>query len=796
MRLFWSFLLFICGVVATAQHGHHHHHHHHYAKVKIELNETQNIEALARLGLDVEHGVWKRQQHFISDFSEVEIAQIQAAGFKFEILIEDVQAYYMNESARQMLEERGGENCDEEEDIITYDTPENFELGSMGGFYTYEEMLSTLDEMVEKYPHLLSPRTPIGDIRTHEDRPIYWLRLSDNPELDEADEPEVLYTALHHAREPAGLSQMLFYIWYLLENYETDPEVQYLVDNTELYFIPCINPDGYVYNQTIRPQGGGLHRKNMRQNENGSLGVDLNRNYGFSWAYDDSGSSSSQSSATYRGPSEFSEPETQAVRDFCNAHEFLVALNYHTYGNLLIHPWGFLDTPTEDAPTFNALARAMTLENDYRIGTGTQTVGYTVNGDSDDWMYGETETKPKIYSMTPEVGEGFDGFWPARSRIRDLCKDALLMNFVTAHVAHTYPLLEHANSKTLNGLEHAFRYSLQNIGLRDGEVQVALEALSDNVTSLDEAKNYTLNSLDAIEDAFNYTLVDDIADGEEVVFILRVDNGLFAREDTVRQVYSSGATAFTDDISTVDNWEGEWALTEEKFVSAPTSLTDSPEGEYGYNIRSTTSLKEAIDLEEAVNVRLRFNAQWDLGEGDYVLVEINMSEAGFFPLCTEYTDEFIRGAYVGRQPVWVQEDIDITEYLEIGTSLGRPLNLSIRLRLVSDNYQDGDGYYMDDLELFVIREDNTTDVISIDEAGFDYHAVPNPASGDILIQFDQSIAAGQLHVFNALGKRITQVPVAGSQVRVPSSDWAAGIYFYQLEVAGQLLESKRVILSR
>src|SRR5690606_2209606 len=114
--------------------------------------------------------------------------------------------------------------------------------------------------------------------------------ISDQPDVDQ-DEPEVLYDALHHAREPASLSQLIFYMWYLLENYGTNDEVTYLVDSTEMYFVPCVNPDGYVYNWNNHPTGGGMWRKNRRVNGNGTFGVDLNRNYGHEWGYNNTGSS-------------------------------------------------------------------------------------------------------------------------------------------------------------------------------------------------------------------------------------------------------------------------------------------------------------------------------------------------------------------------------------------------------------------------------------------------------------------------------------------------------------------------
>ena len=158
----------------------------------------------------------------------------------------------------------------------------------------------------------------------------------------------------------------------------------------------------------------------------------MNRNYGYEWGFDDIGSSTNPNNDTYRGTEGFSEPETQAVRDFCNLHEFKITMNYHAFGNLLIYPWGYSDQVTDENDTFRALGEAMTQENNFLLGTGTETVGYTVNGDSDDWMYGETDTKPAIYSMTPEVGNL--GFWPPENLIDTYNKSCLLQNITAAHL--------------------------------------------------------------------------------------------------------------------------------------------------------------------------------------------------------------------------------------------------------------------------------------------------------------------------------------------------------------------------
>ena len=92
------------------------------------------------------------------------------------------------------------------------------------------------------------------------------LKISDNPSIDEP-EPEVMYDGLIHGREAISHQQLLYFMKYLCENYGSDPMVTYLVDTKELYFIPIVNPDGYLYNEAMWPSGGGIWRKNRRLNQ-------------------------------------------------------------------------------------------------------------------------------------------------------------------------------------------------------------------------------------------------------------------------------------------------------------------------------------------------------------------------------------------------------------------------------------------------------------------------------------------------------------------------------------------------
>ena len=132
-----------------------------------------------------------------------------------------------------------------------------------------------------------------------------------------------------------------------------------------------------LFRSQIDPNGGGMQRKNMRETCSfGIDGIDLNRNYSYMWAYDNVGSSPDGCNETYRGTSPFSEPETQIVKDFVESHDFKIALNYHSYGNLFIRPFGYdpdLSLPEEDFEIFVEYGEAMTQYNGYLFGTGIET---------------------------------------------------------------------------------------------------------------------------------------------------------------------------------------------------------------------------------------------------------------------------------------------------------------------------------------------------------------------------------------------------------------------------------------
>jgi carboxypeptidase T len=772
-----------------------------YSRVKITLDAGHTIAGLAQMGLDVEHGEYRQGKHFTGEFSGFELAKIQAEGYVTQVLIDDLQAHIKSLNENPQTFTRALPPCGNG-GPIEYQTPENYTYGSMGGYHTYAEMLNLLDTMAAKYPNIFKARQPVSTtMTTHEGRPVYWVKISDNPETEEAGEPQILYTALHHAREPNSLSQVIFYLWYLLENYETDPEVKYIVDNAELYFIPCVNPDGYIYNETTNPDGGGYWRKNRRDNGDGSFGVDLNRNYGFEWGFDNIGSSPATGSQTYRGPSPSSEPETRMVEEFCLAHHFQIALNYHTYSNLLIWPWGYANEITDDHETFQRFGELLTQDNRYAIGLATQTVGYNVNGTSDDWMYGAAG----MYAMTPEVGPGSWGFWPPGNAIDGLNKDAMRMNLTSAHLVLNYGEAIVSGDNFIKEQQGQILFSLRKTGLKNGTLSVSLQPVTDNIAAVGTPQNFGLFHLENVTGGLPFNLNPAIQDGDTVVFNLIVDNGEYTWPQGVVRIYSPTAgPVISDPGDDMTLWSAstDWEVTDEDYFSAPTSTTDSPNANYLPNNFTDVTMENPVDVTGTTAAELSFWARWDIEEDqDYAQVLLSVNGGAFIPLCGKYSEagtysqDYGEPVYDGTQSNWVKEVINLGDFLGTGDD---PTFFTISFRMISDGSVEADGFYFDDLALTVLNE-GVTATASAGATSFEITSRPNPADDVIVLEMHGGQAwsgEAEWQVFNALGVEVFREKNTGGSLILDTKNWGEGFYFYRIAEGQNTFNVGRFVVAR
>jgi len=284
-------------------------------------------------------------------------------------------------------------------------------------YHTYQEWVDETAAIVAANPTLVT-RIQIGT--SHEGRPLYALKVSDNAGSDEA-EPEILFTHNQHAREHLTVEMALYLLHELTEDYATDARIRTAVDTREIWILPSVNPDGAEFD--VATGNYVFWRKNRQPPPAPAtpIGTDPNRNWGFLWGCCPGGSSGDPGSETYRGPSPFSAPETRAVSDFVasrrigGVQQIKAGIDFHTYGELVLWPYGY--TPADTAPglnadqqaTFATIGRSMAASNGYTAEQASDL--YITDGAIDDWLWGAEGIFGFTFEMFP-TNASSGGFYP------------------------------------------------------------------------------------------------------------------------------------------------------------------------------------------------------------------------------------------------------------------------------------------------------------------------------------------------------------------------------------------------
>ena len=640
-----------------------------YSLVRVALDVPETAAAL-RANPDLDIVRWKAGDSAEIVMRDAELRWARDAGLAFEIVQPDMAAAY---AARG----RG----------------ENF-----GAYHTFSEAVEWLDQMHADHPDVVSAKWSLGT--SHEGRDLWCVRVSDNPEVDEADEPEILIDGLHHAREVMASETVLMLIDHLGSNYGVDPEITWLLENREIYLVPIVNPDGFVYNETTDPNGGGMWRKNRRDNGDGTYGVDPNRNYPYQWV--GSGSSTDPSSLTYRGPSAGSEPEVQAMMALVNAHAFVTSQSFHSYSDLTLYPWGYTSGDSPDDATFIYMADIMTRLNGYDPGQPADLL-YTVNGGSFDWVYGAQDEHPKCLAFSNEIGGSTDGFWPDESRRDALFAENLWPCLYLIMAAGGYVQIDDpvviggdGNGRLDPGESAGLSFTLENLGVTADATGVTVTLSTDDpYLQLGEVE-CTLGDLAAMTAtdlaAAPIPVVVDAAcpDGRTVTVHLQAawDGGAVVQDLTYP--VGSAHIVFEDDFEgPLDQWSvtGDWNLTTDEYHSTSTSLTDSPDAEYGNETETSATLASGIALPGGGT--LRFWHRYDIEDDwDHGYVQISVDGG-------DWTDLAV---YTGTQPAWTEVEIDLGEHAGD--------EVLIRFLLETDYSVIEDGWYVDDVSIEGYGDEN------------------------------------------------------------------------------------------
>ncbi|MBI5022016.1 MAG: immune inhibitor A [Ignavibacteriales bacterium] len=678
-----------------------------YKKVKVFIPDELLFKKFLSTGIDMEGAVGKIGGWVEITLSNQELDNVNRLGFQTQILVEDMTKYF----SRRLI--RGPYNA------------LGFGDGSMGGNYTFDEVVHLLDSMRVLFPNLITEKFSIGN--TFQGRNMWAVRISKNADVA-STKPEVLYTALTHAREPQGMMNLIYFMWHLLNNYGTDPEVTYLLDNRQMYFVPVINADGYEANRRISPTGGGMRRKNMKNvvADNDSYGVDLNRNYGYKWGLDDAGSSPYPAAETYRGTSAFSEPEIFNLALFCMEHNFKAAFNYHSYGNLLLYPWDHTSLyESPDSVQFAEYGQDMVKYNYYFSGPSGKSL-YMVNGGATDWMYGDQESKNKIFSFLPEVGNNGDGFWPSSDRILPIAQENLYPNLYLANVAGSFPKIQGFtitdsidDGNLEKGEPFLLNLSVRNKGL-DSTQNLFLEISASSPIIKMGSDIYSLGRISPTT-IYHVSLPCTVSayapNGPQFLYVKIKEDPDRYLYDTIKLSIGKYNLTLSDSAENgAGNWTtgSGWGLSTAAH-SPSNSFADSPSDYYTDLVDNSLTLASSIDISIAQKVILKFWCMWDI-ESDWDFATVEISSDGGTNWST-VSGKYMRPAsgigvqtagtfgYDGIKNDWVEEDLDLSSFASS--------NFKIRFRIRSDEYTTRDGFYVDDIRLLTIDKDTTTRTFSI-----------------------------------------------------------------------------------
>jgi hypothetical protein len=352
---------------------------------------------------------WKAG-YLVMELDAEELDRLRAFGFRFERAAEFIEKRNRRLTQLQML--HAGRSAAD---------PEPRAIPGFACYETVEETFTAGDGLIAARPTLAS-WVDAGDswLKTQGagGYDLRVLKLSNSAVAPPAGEskPKLFINSAIHAREYTTAPLVLEFARWLVNGHGVNADATWILDHHEVHLMLHANPDGRK-----RAETGLSWRKNVNNNHcanTNTRGVDLNRNFSFSWnTTGGAGSSGSACSLTYRGPSAGSEPEIQAIQSYVRslwpdrrgpgagdaapADTSGIHLDIHSFSQLVLWPWGTTTTPAPNGTALQTLGRKFAFFNGYEP---TQSIGlYTTDGTSDGISYGELG----VAAFTFELGTSF-----------------------------------------------------------------------------------------------------------------------------------------------------------------------------------------------------------------------------------------------------------------------------------------------------------------------------------------------------------------------------------------------------
>ncbi|MEF8873612.1 MAG: M14 family zinc carboxypeptidase [Candidatus Thermoplasmatota archaeon] len=317
-----------------------------------------------------------------------------------------------NDSASALLDENFP---DPENDLEDYPFPQ--EYPSVDALYNwYDDLAANYSNLVQKHHYGTS----------WEGRDLWALEITSNDTQVE-EKSSVLIDGGIHAREWSGPQVASYYMWRILDGYDSNETIHWLVNNRRIFVVPMTNPDGYIYDGDGNLGESASWRKNRNDSTpTDAVGVDLNRNWDIAWEQGDDDPTSS----TYHGESPFSEYETYQLRDFMIDNDVDSYHNIHSYAGTLLIPNMYTSDPSPHDDWYRGTADHMTSltsimgdeTQDYSYGQPAEEIGYSAPGGAADWAYHDMGAQGVSFELATS-SDGRGGFYPPEEDIMTINQD-------------------------------------------------------------------------------------------------------------------------------------------------------------------------------------------------------------------------------------------------------------------------------------------------------------------------------------------------------------------------------------
>ncbi len=651
--------------------------------VKItSWNIETDVKTLNNLNVSIDYVNKSTNTIIVYVRDENEFSKILSHGFIAEMLPNEARAY-----ASQLWE-----------DTKDSDDP-------LRAYYSYDEYIQYMQQTALNYPSICS-LVQIGT--SVQNRPILFMKISDNVNIAEA-EPEFKYVSSIHGDEVVGYDLLIKLIGLLTSQYGTNPRITALVNSTEIWISPMINPDGFVLQQRFNASG-----------------IDLNRNYpmpngvqhpdGNNWAQ-----------------------ETVLMMNFLESRNFVLSANFHGGALVMNYPWDYTYALAPDDALLQQAALSYSTHNssmynstEFPYGITNGAAWYVITGSYQDWNYGLTSN----IDITCEVS---NVKWPASSQLDtywNLNQESLLsyMEFVhrgvkgivtdtygnpleaiiriagndkvvktdpevgdyhrlilggnysitasaTGYISQTDQVLVPTTGTTIKDFTlhpaqqmffTGYVYNMQGIPVQNATVRIYTDENTPLVYNTSSGGIFFVPSFYEGD----YRIAISAANYSDLyqVYPFRVEHGsasFILGEPLFYDSFDNGLTHWT--VQT------PWDIINQNGNNV---LTDSPSGNYSNNHNRSATLTNPISLTDVFNPVLTFKAYYDLESGyDYVYVEIS----------TDGTNWTSLHSFTGVQTIWEDVIISLQNY--------ENQSIRIRFRLRSDTSETADGIYIDDVRI-------------------------------------------------------------------------------------------------